>query len=1350
MKNISIFLLFIFLNFRGFATTWYTIASGDPNVYSNWNSSSGGGGSTPTTFATTGDVWTIQNNMTFSAGATWTVGGSITVNSSTVTATSGTTTINCANLSLTGSSLMTSASGAVYYNLTGNLSVANTSQFTNSSSENYMYFANTSSSLGSPQTITYSSSKYGSYTNYNINAGCTVQLASSMPINSSSDMYVYGTLVVPAAYALTSSGYFYMESGSTMYIANTAGITTGVTGAVQVTGGRFFAGTANYVYNGSSAQATGNACPTAFTSPGSLTINNSAGVALTSATTFATGDTVNLESGPFTITAGLTLNAGAYIQRDNGTFASAPVFAGAVNVTYKNLGVNTSAVTAGIELPASASKLHNLIVNKTSAIITLSAATTVNGNLSLIAGMLADGGKVITLAGNILGAGTHSSSAGGSVSMSGTVVQTISNVTLGNLILNNNAGFSLSATPTTINGVLTMTSGTLAIGANNLAFGPSAGAIAGTPSSSVMIIADSTGNVIKYYNSNGSFLFPIGDKLANYTPITLNFTGSNGYTSGISNVSVNMTALKEPHNPATVDYIKRYWTVGLNSINTPNYSVAATFVSGDVVGTEANVEMELYAGSLPWLAYAGVPVTHTINATSVATGGNFTGMSSANPSVSVSPSVATTCVGSNGITFTAIGSGTPTFSYKWSPAACLSATTGAIVVFTPTVGGSYVYTVTATDASSFTSTNTVTVTVSANNQWNGVSSMDWNTSANWSCGNVPTATTAVVVPGASSYSFSPVLASGTESVGSLIVSAGANLSLNSGAQLKVTGSVMNNGSIDGSGVLYLNGSSPQVLSGSGTVGNMTLANSAGAVISGTSDVVGVTGTLLLNAGTLTTYNGTSYGRLRLISNASGSGCIGPVVSGTVSGTVEIQQYVPGGRRAYRFIAHPYKSAIPLSQIQNCIDITGAGGSGNGFTTTSSNSPSAYWYNTVIANSSLGSDIGWQAFTNTNGADSNAFNKDEGIRLFFRGAKGTGLDGSTYTVAAVTYTTSGTVNMGSHDITLFKGSAPNEDYNLVGNPYPAVTDIGSVINAASTGGLLTGAAFYVWNPYLGTSGQFVAEPIGGSYYLGANESFEVRTSANGNTLHFTENNKGSSVSDALMRAATNDNITLYIYDESYHPWDMLHINFNAAATDNEDSKYDGAKAPSPASLNFYSLSADNSKLSLDARPFSDGKVIPLGIKSSYTQDFIIKAQSVAVPDNGQVYLHDKYLQTYTPLQQGTEYKFTITKDAASQSDSRFELTMKKAGAAIAQAAGNLDVQMVPNPATNEVSITYTTSGKEKISIRIVNVEGVTVLGEELNAAQNGTTKVDLNGLASGVYMVELSSGDSKIVNRLIKE
>ena len=686
------------------------------------------------------------------------------------------------------------------------------------------------------------------------------------------------------------------------------------------------------------------------------------------------------------------------------------------------------------------------------------------------------------------------------------------------------------------------------------------------------------------------------------------------------------------------------------------------------------------------------------------------------------------------------------YGYSWigdAGSGVLSTVTTASLTATPTTSGAHVYTLTVTSpygCAPVAATTTVTATPQ---QWLGITSTSWNDATNWACGVVPTATQDVIIPASTPNAATLDVNPGYTN--KLTVNSTAVLTLGSGNQLDVANNMANNGTVTGTGVVYLGGSSAQVLSGNGNVSNMTLANSAGATINSTSDTVGITGTLLLNSGTLTTN-----GNLMLVSNSGGSGSIGQITGGSISGNVIMQQYVPGGRRAYRFIAHPFNASIPLSQIQNYIDITGTGGSANGFTTTTSNAASAYWYNTSVGNSALGNDPGWTAYTSTNGSGSNAFNKNEGIRLYFRGAKGTGLDGSSYVVAPVTYRTWGAVNTGAQSITLVKGTGANEDYNTIGNPYPAITDIGSVINTASTGGLLTGAAFYIWNPYLGTSGQFVTETIGGSYYLGANESFQVRTATNLNTLSFAESNKGTAVTDALMRTASNDYLTLYIYDNSYHPWDLLHINFNDAATDNEDSRYDGAKPPSPASLNFYSLSADNSKLSIDARPFSDGKVIPLGIKSSYLQDFIIKAQNVAVPDNGQVYLHDKYLQTYTQLLQGTEYKFTITKDAASQGDNRFELSMKKAGATVAQTNDGLDVQMVPNPATNVVTITYSAPAKAQTSVRVMDVEGVTVITQELGMQQSGNTQIALDKLASGVYMVEITSGTQKVVHRLVKE
>ncbi|MBO2009762.1 FG-GAP-like repeat-containing protein [Hymenobacter negativus] len=62
--------------------------------------------------------------------------------------------------------------------------------------------------------------------------------------------------------ALTGAGSFTLAAGATLSICNAAGIAaTGTTGAVQVAGPRSFSADASYVYNGTTAQATGTGLP---------------------------------------------------------------------------------------------------------------------------------------------------------------------------------------------------------------------------------------------------------------------------------------------------------------------------------------------------------------------------------------------------------------------------------------------------------------------------------------------------------------------------------------------------------------------------------------------------------------------------------------------------------------------------------------------------------------------------------------------------------------------------------------------------------------------------------------------------------------------------------------------------------------------------------------------------------------------------------------------------------------------------------------------------------------------------------------------------------------------------------
>jgi hypothetical protein len=626
--------------------------------------------------------------------------------------------------------------------------------------------------------------------------------------------------------------------------------------------------------------------------------------------------------------------------------------------------------------------------------------------------------------------------------------------------------------------------------------------------------------------------------------------------------------------------------------------------------------------------------------------------------------------------------------------------------------------------------------------WTGTTSTSWNTAGNWNCGAVPVVTDNVLIPTGTTYL--PVIAgASTAYARNLTLAAGVTVT-NQGS-LEVRGNLNSNGTISYTGTVKLNGSSAQTVSGIAAVSNLSLENSAGATIA-TGARLTIKNTLGITAGTLTTNDS-----LVLYSDSLATARVTPLPAGAaITGTARVQQYIPGGMRRYRFWSHPFSNYIGLEQAQVNIDITGLGGASNGFTTTTSNSPSAFRYDPLTGNSSLGYDPGWKPFTSAyTTADSNRIHRFQGIRLYMRGAKGEGLGYPSYTPSPVTISQWGTLNQGAQTVPLQKGSAANQEYNMIGNPYASPVDIGTVCYNAKTSGNIVGGAFYIWNATLGSAGQFQAISIGTTtatpYYLPANNCFQVRAAHNGDTLNFAESNKGAVASASLFRS-TGEGVKLMVYDNNYHPWDILDLNFNSQAGDEDDNNNDAAKLTG-TDFGFYSVSSDNRKLAIDVRSFRQNGTVPLGISSNYAQDFIIRTEMLRTPDNSPLYLHDKLLNQYVQLQKGTEYKFTVSADKATQGDNRFELRMAPEEAAT---GNNLKVSLAPNPASDEVNITITASGKDDVSIRMTDIVGVQVYSKNVGHVKSGTTKVTLDKLASGIYMIEVKSGNNTIVNRLVKE
>jgi hypothetical protein len=133
----------------------------------------------------------------------------------------------------------------------------------------------------------------------------------------------------------------------------------------------------------------------------------------------------------------------------------------------------------------------------------------------------------------------------------------------------------------------------------------------------------------------------------------------------------------------------------------------------------------------------------------------------------------------------------------------------------------------------------------------------------------------------------------------LTVNSGYTLTNNS--TFSATGNFTNNGTITGTGTLVLNGSVAQTITGSGLTGNLTINNAAGvSVTSGNS--LNETGVLTLKAGVLTTNSAVTFKSTSIANTGVLAAIDGVTNTGSISGTVTVERYIPAGYRGYRDLA----------------------------------------------------------------------------------------------------------------------------------------------------------------------------------------------------------------------------------------------------------------------------------------------------------------------------------------------------------------------------------------------------------------------------------------------------------------
>lgn len=631
----------------------------------------------------------------------------------------------------------------------------------------------------------------------------------------------------------------------------------------------------------------------------------------------------------------------------------------------------------------------------------------------------------------------------------------------------------------------------------------------------------------------------------------------------------------------------------------------------------------------------------------------------------------------------------------------------------------------------------VKITVMKNGLWTGNTNNDWQNPNNWCKNTLPTAMTDVFVNAGQSINIKDT--------------AWCNkILLAQGARLSITGILQIYGDADGSedcinaekGTLIYNGSFPQKIDGSyftnRQVNEIIINNNAGLSVTGETAILGNIG---LNAGHLQTND-----KLLLKAGAT----IGASAAGTaIKGNVLVQYFIPGGRSSYRMFGHPFRHTISLQMIRDSLDITGEGGNANGFTPTITNQPSAFLHDPFKGNDSAGINAGWLPFTNTRGGGINAWQPYQAIRLLVRGKPGQGLDetpagdgkNGSYLPSPVTLLLSGNINHGEQEIKLVKGVYPG--YHVVANPYAATIDLSRITRNE------TGNSYWLWDPMQGKHGGYTSFPFNDKKLLEPFGAVIVKSLGMNSSMLFTEQSKTKVfMSENFRKFSSSDYlfIELQIKTDSIF-WDrILLMQIDSARTGVD--KNDAEKLPNE-DVNFYSLTRDQKRLSIDARPISNESIIPLGFQTNETGIFNVGVSKTTIT-NLSLHLHDKYLDKWMPLETDSTYQFIVTTDTLSKGDNRFEIRTRKIVEFDTASKQNLLVKMHPNPAKEKVVVRFSSVEKANTTIRLLDISGNPLKSIHLGLQKEGQSTIDIHTLLPGIYFMELRNGNSITTKQFIKQ
>ena len=357
--------------------------------------------------------------------------------------------------------------------------------------------------------------------------------------------------------------------------------------------------------------------------------------------------------------------------------------------------------------------------------------------------------------------------------------------------------------------------------------------------------------------------------------------------------------------------------------------------------------------------------------------------------------------------------------------------------------------------------------------------------------------------------------------------------------------------------------------------------------------------------------------------------------------------------------------------------------------------------------------------------------------------------------SITRTFSSTTGFNSGDLTLnltFNSDADTDnDWNLIGNPYPSGISVASFLTDANNDDIDN--AVYLWNSdgndYTVTDAEYTTITEGGVISGGGDtnptmavvssgQGFFVRTLNSSPTITFANSHRSTTNNTFLRTKRQDEWQRLWLgvrLDQTYSNETL--IGFMPDASEGR-GRYDATKLKGNPHIALYSLLKDEHLVAQGLPSLTADRVVPIGLDANQVGNYTFKINRLdQFPDDYDIIFYDATTQSFTNLRTDN-YSVSLEKGHYTQ---RFSIRFIKNSV--------LDLPDLEEPetiqvysSTNTIHLSAQNIGQASVSIFDLSGKSITT---PINLFSNQTLSIPTR--QSGIFIVRILTNNGTMTRKL---